>query len=457
MEKVRKPQFLSDGVMHATINDHRFHLRVKDPIKENFLWIDGTQPPLILDKVAADFVTLLINAMWKFQQGEGDESQKVIDYVVKEMYAKYGGQRRGLKRVTKRRITADLHRIWGTIMSVAEGSCPVEMGLDMKEIDPTKWIAPARMDLAITYRCNLACEKCYTGGSQEMEELLTGNWVRIYQILWDLGVPQVVFTGGEPTLREDLVELVGEAEEFVTGLITNGVKLAELAEPLKNASLDYVQVTLESHIPGIHNKMVGNGDAFERTVAGIKKALELGMQVVTNTTLTKENAAFFTGLLRFGKQLGLKHMSCNHIICSGKGVTYRVENGLSTPVLKEVLTKAMDVADELGINFAWYTPTCYLDLDPIDLGLGIKSCSAAQHNMTIQPDGTVLPCQSWPETVGNILKEPWEKIWNHPTSKKLREHGFLKEQQGCSGCEHTETCGGGCPLEYLELQKRGAK
>jgi radical SAM protein with 4Fe4S-binding SPASM domain len=456
--KERKPQFLSDGIKHATINGHRFHLRLKDPIKENFLWVDGTQPPLILDKVAADFVSLLIDAMWLFQQGEGDESPKVINYVVEKMHEKYGRQRLGLKKVTKRRITADLHRIWGTIMSVAEGNCPVDIGLNMKEIDPSKWIAPARMDLAVTYRCNLACEKCYTGGSQEMKELPAGNWVRIFKILWELGVPQVVFTGGEPTLREDLVELVGEAEEFVTGLITNGVKLAELAEPLRDASLDYIQVTLESHIPEIHNKMVGNGDAFEKTVAGIRKALELGMQVVTNTTLTKENAGTFVDLLRFGKQLGLRYMSCNHIICSGKGVTYRIENGLSTPVLKETLAKATAVADELGINFGWYTPTCYLEIDPTELGLGIKSCSAAQHNMTIQPDGTVLPCQSWPETVGNILADPWEKIWNHPTSKKLREHGFLKEQQECSDCEHAGICGGGCPLEYLvKLKKGGAK
>jgi len=444
----RKPQFVPDGIRHATINGHRFHLRLTDPTEDNFLWIDGQSPPLVLDQVAADYVALLIEGMWQYQQGEGDESDMVRDFVTGQMFKKYG-RRVALpgRRVTRRKISADFDRVFGTLMCIAERSCPVEAGLEMKELRPTEWIAPARMDLAITYRCNLNCSHCYTGGSREMKELSLAEWVKVYEVLWKIGVPQVVFTGGEPTLRNDLVDLVSEAEEFVTGLVTNGTTLAELAAPLRNASLDYVQVTLESNNPEIHNRMVGDGGAFERTIQGIRKALEIGLQVVTNTTLTKQNAGAFPELLRFGKELGLKNMSCNTLICSGKGIAAKRDEGLSLEELEGVLEEARNVAEELGINLQWYSPTCYLHLDPVELGFGAKGCSAAAHNMTIQPDGTVLPCQSWTETVGNILHDSWEQIWNHPTCRKLREHGFARDNETCNGCVHNEVCGGGCPLE----------
>ncbi|MDH5406492.1 MAG: hypothetical protein OEX80_08135, partial [Candidatus Aminicenantes bacterium] len=104
---MRKPQFTSEGIRHATINGHRFHLRLTDPTRENYLWIDGTQPPLVLDQVAAEFVAHIIDAMWDFQAGEGDESPKVIDYVVDKMHQKYA-RRLSLERVTKKRIRADL-------------------------------------------------------------------------------------------------------------------------------------------------------------------------------------------------------------------------------------------------------------------------------------------------------------------------------------------------------------
>jgi len=446
----RKPQFISEGIRHATINGHRFHLRLTDPMEENLLWIDGRSPPLVLDQVAAEFLGLVIDAMWIHQQSEGDGSEKVRDQVVDTMYAKY--HRRfaiGRARVTRERVRADLDRIFGTLMAIAEGKCPLEEGVDMQPIDQKTWASPARMDLAVTYRCNLDCAHCYTGGPREMEELDTEAWLRVYERLWKIGIPQIVFTGGEPLLREDLVTLVGEAEEFVTGLVTNGVLLQDKIEALRDASLDYVQVTLESNDAVVHNRMVGAADmdAHALTVSGIKKALELKMEVITNTTLTSANADQFEDLLKFGRDLGLTTMACNALICSGRGKALREKDSLSWEDLKNLLGKAIQTAKKIGINLEWYTPTCYHLLNPVELGFGPKSCSAAAHNMTVQPDGTVLPCQSWPESVGRILKNPWSEIWTHPACLKLRDHGFGKDKKACTECSELSLCGGGCPLE----------
>lgn len=446
----RKPQFTQTGIRHATINGHRFHLRLTDPVEENFLWIDGQSPPLVLDQVAAEFVSALIDAMWTFQQGDGDDSEKVSAHVVEAIYKRYGRPLAwGKNRVTRDRIRADLDRIFGTIMAIASGGCPVEEGLGFEEIRQENWAAPARMDLALTYRCNLDCSHCYTGGPREMKELSFSDWLKVFETLWCLGIPQVVFTGGEPTLRDDLVMLVMEADEFVTGLVTNGTRLEELAEPLRNASLDYVQVTLESDDPAIHNSMVSASDfdGHARTVAGIKRALELGMEVVTNTTLTRANISGFQNLLRFGREIGLNTMACNALICSGRGQAAKRDDPLTLDDLKAALVSAIPFAKDLGVHLEWYTPTCYHQLNPLELGLGPKSCSAASHNMTIQPDGTVLPCQSWPETVGSILVDPWSEIWNHAICRKLRNHELAGEREVCRECSLIDLCGGGCPLE----------
>jgi len=438
--------FSKEGIIHATVTGpsgrpHRLHLRLIDPIPINFLWIDGMAPPLILDNVAAEFLGYFIEGMWKFQQGTGDESQQVIDYVVEKMKQRY-------PREERLRLTNDLHRHIGTIMAIADGSCPVDAGLKMKEIDISRWVSPARMDLALTYRCNADCPKCYLSDKRRnMAELSFDQWNRIIDILWKIGIPQIVFTGGEPLLRNDLVRLVGYAQKFVTGLVTNGILLEEHCEKLKNASLDFIQVTVESCVPEVNNKMMAVENALQRTEAGIRKALSLGMNIVTNTTLTQDNAETFLDTIKWGHSLGLKYMACNSLICSGRGIAHKRDKGLSLNQVKALLEKARGLTRELGMELQWYSPTCYHELNPVELGLGMKGCSAAQHNMTIQPDGSVLPCQSWPEPVGNILTDDWNIIWNHPTCRKLRKHEFAPDK--CDGCDLFKACGGGCPLDDM--------
>jgi radical SAM protein with 4Fe4S-binding SPASM domain len=69
--------------------------------------------------------------------------------------------------------------------------------------------------------------------------------------------------------------------------------------------------------------------------------------------------------------------------------------------------------------------------------------------MTVEPDGSVIPCQSWfKEKLGNILKDPWSDIWNHPVAAGFRDKAYLKGRKECEECEYLQQCYGGCPLEY---------
>jgi radical SAM protein with 4Fe4S-binding SPASM domain len=194
--------------------------------------------------------------------------------------------------------------------------------------------------------------------------------------------------------------------------------------------------------------MTGSSGAWLETTFGISKAISSGLEVITNTTLTRDNLAAFPDLIKYGSELGLKVMACNTLICSGRGTCSKQEQGLSMPELKEGINKALAAAKKYGVRLEWYTPTCYKQFNPLDFGFGIKACSAAQYNMTVEPDGTLIPCQSWfKDKLGNILTTPWTEIWNHPVALDLRNKKFVETKEECQKCELLNPCYGGCPLE----------
>lgn len=338
-------------------------------------------------------------------------------------------------------------------LAKTEEICPISF-LDVKTVEPfsQKFSAPLRMDLALTFKCQNNCVHCYAGGPHETEELNTEQWKEVIDRVHDIGVFIVTFTGGEPTLREDLPELLLYAQKkgIVTGLITNGRRLKDkkYVEQLEKAGLDFVQITLESHKAQIHDLMTGAKGSWKETVAGIKNAVKSHIYTTTNTTLSKHNAADFLETIDFLKGLGVAAFGCNSLIYSGKAQEVSEEFVLPIESLNALLPKIRDKAHELRLKFMWYTPTQYCRFDPIKLGLGVKSCTAANINMCIGPNGDVYPCQSYFESLGNILKDSWKKIWNHPLAVKIRNREYVEPK--CKECPQLQICGGGCPLE---LQK----
>ncbi len=327
--------------------------------------------------------------------------------------------------------------------------CPVTyFGIDKIEAFQTPVSAPYRMDLALTYRCNINCSHCYNQ-RRESAELTTAEWKKIIQTLWDKGIPHIDFTGGEPTLRDDLVDLVTYAEDLglITGLLTNGVRLADKAyvRRLKQAGLDYVQVTLESHQEEIHNRMVAS-DSFRLTVQGIRNLIEQGIHVLTNSTITQTNSSAIEEIVPFLKKLGVESFAVNSIIKAGK--SRHQDPGLSEEELLPIINALQQRAEQEGMKFTWYTPTQYCRLNPVELDLGVKQCTAGKYNLAVEPDGTVIPCQSFFRPLGNILNDPFEKIYQHDFLVSLRRRDWAMDK--CRECEWLPTCGCGCPLQSTE-------
>lgn len=325
--------------------------------------------------------------------------------------------------------------------------CPIcDLQLETTAPFSARPTAPYRMDIALTYRCNNACAHCYNGRTRDFPELSTQEWFSILDQLWSLGIPHIVFTGGEPTLREDLPELIKHAEGNgqITGLNTNGRKLRDpdYVNQLICSGLDHVQITLESHLPEIHDKMVCHQGAWEETVAGIDNVLKTRLYVMTNTTMLTHNSPTIPQTLEFLAKIGLPTVGLNALIYSGRGKT--VGTGLSEKELIPLLASAKEITTRYGQKLIWYTPTQYCNFDPVEMGLGVKGCTAALYNMCIEPDGSVIPCQSYYRSLGNIQKDNWNDIWNDDLAVSLRERKKLPEK--CTSCSIYSECGGGCPL-----------
>lgn len=330
-----------------------------------------------------------------------------------------------------------------------DGACPVHE-LELEALMPfsARPTAPYRMDLAVTYRCNNECAHCYNARERNFPELTTELWFKIIDQLWALGVPHLVFTGGEATLRNDLPELIHHAESNgqITGLNTNARRLMDekYVQKLIDAGLDHVQITVESCNEQIHDEMMQATGAFKQTIAGLKNALQSHLYVMTNTTMLHTNVHTIPDTLDFLADVGVPTVGLNALIYSGHGLT--VGTGLRENELQPILDMAQRKTAERGQKLIWYTPTQYCQFDPTANHLGVKGCTAALYSMCIESNGNVLPCQSYYQSLGNLLTDSWDSIWNHKLAIRLRERQNVPAK--CGGCLLVAECGGGCPLQF---------
>ncbi len=351
--------------------------------------------------------------------------------------------------ITPGQAQADFERVAADLdVMLHPGVCPacalphleVETPFSMR---PT---APYRMDLALTYRCNNDCHHCYNVQGRDLAEISTTQWKEVIDRLWDLSIPHVVFTGGEPTLWDDLPELIAHAEGKgqITGLNTNARRLSDpqYVQALIDAGLDHVQITVESHDPAIHDEMVSRKGAWAQTIAGVKNVLDSPLYVMTNTTMLQNNYKTLGATLDFLAEVGVPTVGLNALIYSGRGK--EVETGLIEGELRPLLTLAKEKTQAAGQRLVWYTPTQYCHFDPMELNLGVKGCTAALYNMCVEPDGGVIPCQSYYHQLGNILTDKWDRIWEHELAVKIRERHYVPAE--CELCPLLQECGGGCPL-----------
>jgi radical SAM protein with 4Fe4S-binding SPASM domain len=363
-------------------------------------------------------------------------------------------------------LTKDIHDIYEMVNSLNRRGdfCPTCSipGVSRTPLFSTALEAPYKVDLALTYGCNNQCAHCYNEPSRyPMASLPESRWVEVIDKLHEIGVPHIIFTGGEATLHPDLPLLIEYADSLgmITGLNTNGRRLSYTAysEQLAEAGLNHVQITLASHEAQFHNLVMG-ANAFDQTVQGIRNAIDSDLHVITNTTLTSQNIHDLPALLDFIHSLGIRTFAMNGIIHSGGGQAHR--DAINPEKLAPLISRIREESQARDMRFLWYTPTDYCQFSPVESGVGAKRCNAGEYSICIEPNGDVLPCQSYYVPAGNILTNPWQDIWQGELFLSFRNRVTQPERSNlptkCWDCSELSICGGGCRLEHQALDAHTA-
>ncbi len=445
----RKQLAWSEGVAHATLDPDgpgaaRMHLVPPKPAvfgdPPSLLVINGTWF-LPVGHSWASILRVFFEELDLHCKNKQELSTTEIEEIEKAVVAKVSRLYPGTKSEL---ILSDLKEIVSLAVNIATNQdIPEETLMGMSLEKYSKYMtAPHRMDLIVApmsignkRACPLNCVCCYADSGEIMdisEPLGTEQWKSIIDKCRDAGIPMLTFTGGEPLTRQDIVELVRHASWFVTRLNTSAYSLTpELASELKAASLDGMQITLYSHEPDVHDALVGKKGAWDKTVNGIKIALEAGLSVSINTPLVERNRDY-ANTIRFEHKLGVYCVGCSSLIPTG-GAVEQIETGkaLSREELKITLGEAVKSCRELSMEISFTSPG-WLNSDEI-IGLGLPSapvCGACLSNMAITPTGQVAPCQSWLNglTLGSIIDVPWKNIWNSKSCKEIRKSSATKPQ-----------------------------
>lgn len=358
----------------------------------------------------------------------------------------------------------DTENFFGDLAALYRGDAPINgsVGRELFSFSFSK--LPILGEIAITYRCNNACQFCYAACGDALSatclnhpEKTTADYKKIIDIFADEAkIPFFSFTGGEPTLRPDLEELIQYArtKKLMVNLVTNGTLIdTHRAIALKNSGLGSTQVSIEAPEDFLHDELTGRRGAFRETLAGIDALQRAGIPTQTNTTINRRNLPIIHSMPAFLQSLGISRFAMNLYIPVFKGetaeklfVSYE-EIGLYVDALRRE-------AQSRDMTFFWYSPTPFCEYNPIARGLGNKSCAALDGLLSIAPDGSILPCSSWDEPVGNLLESPFDTIWfsEKATIFKTKQHA----PPGCRDCSSFSACQGACPLYWRYTNKMPA-
>jgi MoaA/NifB/PqqE/SkfB family radical SAM enzyme len=391
---------LSKGIHHYQTppdakQQYRLHLRVEADGRG--LLIVNAATVLHLNQTAAEYARLLI-------EGIG------VEEAARTMARRY--------RVGQARAREDYDQLRDHILMLAttpDLSPEAFLGLERAEPFSAETSAPYRADLALTYRMDESGTLDPEARKRVERELTTEEWQQILKSLWDAGVPHVCFTGGEPTLREDLIALIHRGEELgqVTGLLTDGRHLKDKTylQGLLLAGLDHLQITLASHKPEIHDAIVNKAGAWAETDAGLRNALAGDIYVVVHVVVTTANADSVAETVAYLADLGVPAVA----LSSPLSTTAEEEKAR----LRRALEAAQETAHARGMTLVWDLAAPYSQVNPVEAEADLSRKQAARQLLYVEPDGDALPAQGYNVVLGNILRDPWETIWNHPGRKGL--------------------------------------
>ena len=299
-----------------------------------------------------------------------------------------------------------------------------------------------------TSRCNLFCRHCYREagpGADASGELSTREGRDLIAAVARAGFRLLILSGGEPLLREDILDLVAAAREagLVPAMGTNGTLLtADIARALASAGLRGVAVSVDSLDRDYHDDFRGMKGAYDLTQRGIANALAAGLRVQINLTLTDRNLDQFDAMVDHYEALGVQAVHPFFLVPTGRALSMadgELASDAYFAMIRKILARQRTTTVELK-------PTCAPQFMPMAREMGLpqrfsRGCLAGVSYCCILPRGQVHVCPYLPVEAGDVRNAPFDEIWERSeVFRKLRD--FSSYGGRCGRCEHVAICGG---------------
>ena len=371
-DQFKKVQPLPEGLYHLQAEGKplRVHLRLRKD--GSGLLILNASTVLQLNATAAEYA-------YHFIKGTPPEQ------VAKEIAARY--------RIPRIQALEDYTEFADRIQTLIETPDldPVSF-LDFERVAPhsADLTAPLRLDCALTYRVSAGTKPDVAPTKRVTRELTADEWRAVLDKAWQAGIPHVTFTGGEPTLREDLPDLIAHAEKLgmVCGLLTDGAALSkkEYLETLLQTGLDHILLTLHPE----------DTSAWK----AIKLILPADIFLTVHLTVNKNTAKDGEKTIEKLAKAGVSNLSLSASDKKFLGDMLAIQNK----------------ANALNFTLRWDLPVPYSEANPAAMETEDDNVPAGAGRawLYVEPDGDVLPAQGEAgQVLGNISTDPWEKIY-HP-------------------------------------------
>ena len=319
----------------------------------------------------------------------------------------------------------------------------------------------------MTRRCNLKCMHCYSASADidYPDELTTDEGKKLIDDLAAFGAPVILFSGGEPLLRPDLLKLAQYATDkgMRAVISTNGTLITrEIAAKLKTIGLSYVGVSLDG-LEKTHDRFRGTKGAFERAMEGIRNCRDAGIKVGIRFTVNKRNLADVPAMFDLLKKENIERLCFYHLVYTGRGSKLREEDLTheeTRALLDLIAARTKEMFDEglapeiLTVDNHADGPYLYLKMkkeNPARAKEVLELLEMNEGNSTghgigcVSWDGEVYPDQFWRNRpLGNVRQKPFSKIWTDEKNEFLMKLKDKKKhlQGRCAACVWLNVCAG---------------
>ncbi|MDR2503108.1 MAG: 12,18-didecarboxysiroheme deacetylase [Deltaproteobacteria bacterium] len=318
----------------------------------------------------------------------------------------------------------------------------------------------------MTRRCNLKCVHCYAKAVAGGEDAMSTAQARaMIDDLAAYGAPVLLFSGGEPLVREDLPELAGYATSkgMRAVISTNGTLISrEKARELKAVNLSYVGISLDGG-EEVHDRFRAAPGSFRQAIRGIENCQAEGLKVGLRFTINRRNAAEVPKLFRLLEDMNIPRICFYHLVYSGRGsdlIREDLDHRETRAMVDLILDETRALFDK-GLSKEVLTvdnhadgPYLWMRLQREDPRRAEEVFELLQFNegnssgrglACISWDGQVHADQFWREhSFGNVLERPFSSIWDDPSifllAQLKEKHKHLKGR--CAVCRFLGICGG---------------